>query len=232
MRNYKLYIIRHGRTAANEDGRYIGVTDEPLSSAGTDEIIHLTEQFEYPPVQKVYTSPLARCTETAALIYPDVFMEKIEEMREYDFGIFDGMPLEKLKNDPAFIQWAVNGVGKPPKGEERDAFTRRIITGIQKILQDMMHLQIFDAALITHGGVLMTVLSGLCLPKKQPLEWACDPGHGYTLVTSAQMWSRDGLFEVYTPLPFDESQVYGSPDYVTADWDNTGLEELEEEEDQ
>ena len=34
MRNYQIHLIRHGRTAGNRQGRFIGATDLPLSGAG------------------------------------------------------------------------------------------------------------------------------------------------------------------------------------------------------
>ena len=34
MKSYQIHFIRHGATAANREGRYVGVTDTPLSQEG------------------------------------------------------------------------------------------------------------------------------------------------------------------------------------------------------
>ena len=38
MKGYRISIIRHGMTEANEKGIYIGKTDLPLSSKGASEL--------------------------------------------------------------------------------------------------------------------------------------------------------------------------------------------------
>ena len=64
---YRIFLIRHGATPGNLEGRYIGRTDEALSAAGREDIL----RHQYPPVDLVFTSPMRRCRETAALIYPE-----------------------------------------------------------------------------------------------------------------------------------------------------------------
>ena len=38
MKGYRISVIRHGRTAANDKGIYIGRTDFPLSDKGAAEL--------------------------------------------------------------------------------------------------------------------------------------------------------------------------------------------------
>ena len=78
----KWLLIRHGQTQGNREHRYIGCrTDEPLCPEG----IAALQGKSYPPAAKVYVSPLRRCLETAALLYPDVPTEVVEDFRECDF---------------------------------------------------------------------------------------------------------------------------------------------------
>ena len=58
MKGYRIAFIRHGMTQANLDGRYIGTTDLPLCREGADQLYEKIEKYDYPSVQKVYTSPL------------------------------------------------------------------------------------------------------------------------------------------------------------------------------
>ena len=63
----RIDLIRHGMTRGNEERRYIGITDEPLSERGRK----LAEQCMYERPEIVFSSPLKRCVETAEILYPD-----------------------------------------------------------------------------------------------------------------------------------------------------------------
>ena len=39
MKSYKIHLLRHGLTEANEKGWYLGLTDLPLSPAGLSALI-------------------------------------------------------------------------------------------------------------------------------------------------------------------------------------------------
>ena len=82
MKNYYLYLIRHGITQGNLDGKYIGQTDLSLCPEGKKQIEDLVAQEVYPEVEKVYSSPLARCLETAEIIYPEQKLMVIDEICE------------------------------------------------------------------------------------------------------------------------------------------------------
>ena len=51
MKTFKLHLIRHGMTAGNLQGLYIGSgTDIPLCDEGRAQLKELKERFEYPQV--------------------------------------------------------------------------------------------------------------------------------------------------------------------------------------
>ena len=52
MKGYRISLIRHGRTEANDKGIYIGRTDYPLSQKGISELYNKLDEFEYPHVGK------------------------------------------------------------------------------------------------------------------------------------------------------------------------------------
>ena len=62
----RLYLIRHGQTPGNKLQRYIGTTDEPLSTEGKEFL----EKLTYPMPEALYVSPLCRCVETAGILFP------------------------------------------------------------------------------------------------------------------------------------------------------------------
>ncbi|MFR2537459.1 MAG: histidine phosphatase family protein [Faecalibacterium sp.] len=57
MKTFKLHLIRHGMTAGNLQGLYIGSgTDIPLCDEGRAQLKELKERFEYPQVDTVFSS--------------------------------------------------------------------------------------------------------------------------------------------------------------------------------
>lgn len=203
MRSYKLYLIRHGLTSANKKGVYLGSTDISLSEDGKQSILSLTQQYEYPKVQKVYSSPLKRAVETAELIYPNNFIENIDSLREYSFGIFENRSIDELSADSEYKSWMDGNMKQPPKGgETKEQFAKRVLNGFNYLMNDMMKNGIFEAALVGHAGVLSMILYMFGMPRRTPLEWNMEPGGGYSLLTTAQMWTRDNILEVCDILPY------------------------------
>ena len=96
MKGYRLKIIRHGKTDANLNGAYIGITNSPLSKEGKDELFEKQEKFDYSTVQKVYTSPLLRCIQTAEILFPDRYTQTVNEILEMNFGDFEGKTADEL----------------------------------------------------------------------------------------------------------------------------------------
>ena len=62
-----IYLIRHGKPEFPDERKYcIGRTDLPLSEEGRTQIRALGETFAGRRIEKIYTSPLKRCRESAA----------------------------------------------------------------------------------------------------------------------------------------------------------------------
>lgn len=221
MKNYTLHIIKHGLTNGNEQGKYIGKTDEPLSEKGVLELNSLCENLRYPQVQIVYSSPLARCVQTAGIIYPNTLIKKVNDIREYDFGIFENKSMEELKNTPEFKEWAQNAMlGSPAGGENKADFDERINSGLRSIISDMMSSGITSAAVVTHGGVIMSWLAKYGIPQKEPMYWSAENGCGFTVTTSSYLWGSGEAFEIMDKLPVDFSQRAKGAEYDLFDIDD------------
>lgn len=63
-----LYLIRHGKTAANIDNRFAGRTDEPLHGEGRAQIGELAGDLAGQGISRIVAGPLRRTRETAAII--------------------------------------------------------------------------------------------------------------------------------------------------------------------
>ena len=197
MKNYYLYLIRHGITQGNLDGKYIGQTDLSLCPDGASTIRSLTDMEVYPNVQKVYSSPLKRCLETAEIIYPDRQLMIVDEIAEMDFGDFEGKKQQDIADLPEYVQWIKGGADAcPPNGENYGDFTLRCISGLDVIFSDMMAKDVTRAAVITHGGVITNLLAGYGLPKGRPADFMCGPGEGFEIMLSTFLWQKGPAFEI------------------------------------
>ncbi len=196
MKTYKIYLIRHGATDGNMRGEYIGVTDLPLSLSGVAELTDLKEKIQYPFVEKVYTSPLLRCRQTANILYPEQDADIVENLMEYDFGEFEGKTALQLESNPEFFKWTSGQISSPPGGEDSTEFAKRICVGFHQVVEDMMARGIFKAAVIMHGGAIMTLLSCCALPRRRSLEWTSDFGRGYQVSVTPTLYHSNGVIEV------------------------------------
>ena len=207
MVTYKLHFIRHGMTEGNRVGRYVGRMDLPVCREGREELEKMKARYEYPDVQEVYCSPLLRCLQTADILYPDRFVSVVQELKEYDFGLFDGKNPEELRDNEAFSKWAEEKMASTlPFGESNDEFTARCMKAINNVLKDMQDRSVTSAAVITHGGVILRLMCLYDIEKADPREYFCRSGEGFSVMITPQLWQRDGIFEVLCAIPETEEE--------------------------
>ena len=111
-----IVLLRHGKTAGNQLGRYNGRTDEPLCEEGIRE----AEAAErHPEIQLVYSSPMLRARQTAKICFPNAEIIPIPNLREMDFGDFEGRTAQEMELDPVYRTWVDGGcVDRCPNGRE------------------------------------------------------------------------------------------------------------------
>lgn len=197
MKNYYVYLIRHGITQGNLEGKYIGQTDLSLCPEGAKVIEEYASMDMYPEVGKVYSSPLARCLETAEIIYPEHKLMIVDELCEMNFGEFENKTQEQLKDLKEYTEWIRGGVDAcPPNGEKFGEFTLRCIEGLDTVFSDMMRRDIQSAAVVTHAGVITNLLAGYGLPKGRPADFLCEPGKGFEISLNTFLWQKGPTFEI------------------------------------
>ncbi len=153
-------FIRHGATASNLAGRYLGLSDEPLSKEGADAVRAAKRRGSYPEARILFSSPMMRCIQTAGIIYPDLAPIIIPEWREIDFGEFEGKNYDELKGDPRYRRWIASGGTLPfPDGEGMEIFSRRCEAGFIKMAAHLQNADGNGAAAIVHGGIIMAIFS-------------------------------------------------------------------------
>ena len=204
MRSYKLHLIRHGATDANKEGRYIGgKTDLPLSQEGKREVKNIYEDFVYPRVPLVFSSPMERCVQTAKILFPAREITTIENLREYNFGDFENKTATELDGRPDYAAWAAGKMPSPPNGESSKDFVARTVLGINEIIRIMMEKQEYEASVVMHGGAIMMLLAACGLPRQAPAMWTSDNGKGYTILITPSLYQKTGAFEVVNLVPGD-----------------------------
>ena len=119
----ELILIRHGTTQGNLEKRFIGTLDVPLLPQGEE-----------------LARRVGPCLRTAELLWPGVPMTVVDELRESDFGPFEGKNHEELKDDPLYQAWI--GIGEHldfanmPVGESAQQVTDRVSRGLEKVAAD------------------------------------------------------------------------------------------------
>ncbi len=204
MKTFSLHLIRHGLTQANLDGIYVGGgMDVPVCEEGVAQLKSLAAQYEYPNVGMVFSSPMQRALQTADILYPQVQKRLvIEGLRECLFGQFEGQSAQVLMQDESFRMWLDPKSGYTPNGgESGEEFAKRTAKTLIEIMRYMASQDITQAACITHGGVIMSMLAQRAFPQKPPAMWMAHNGCGYTLKASAAMLMRDEMVEAVNILP-------------------------------
>ncbi len=196
MKTYKIHLIRHGLTEGNLKQQYIGSTDLPLAAAGVSELRRLKEETDYPRVDAVYSSPMLRCKQSAAILYPNHDIQLVDNMREIDFGDFEGKTANELELLPSYADWAAGRITAAPNGEDNTDFAKRLCVGLNQIVRDMMSKGAEHAAVIMHGGAIMMLLASCAVPRKSMVEWTCPSGSGYSILVTPSLYHSSGVVEV------------------------------------
>ena len=184
----KIALIRHSKTEGNLKGRYIGKTDEHLCEEG----IKLAKRKKFPQVSHIYLSPLKRCVETSNIIYGQLKSVIFEELRECDFGDFENKNYKELSENEDYQKWIdSNGKNPFPNGETIEEFKERSIRGFDKVVYDVIKNKVSSAAIIVHGGTIMSILDKYSYPNKEFYCWKVDNCCGYLIEIDEYLWIND-----------------------------------------
>ena len=169
----KLWLIRHGLTRLGEEKRYQGALDEPLSERGRAE---LRRAVFNPP--HVYVSPMRRARETAAILFPESEQIVVPDLREMDFGDFEGRGWWEMEQDAAYRFWVDGGcTGRCPNGEDRAAFSQRVLRAAEALLRADEE----ELVIVAHGGTQMALLERWGRPEREYYHWQTACGCGWEL---------------------------------------------------
>lgn len=158
----EIVFIRHGRTPANKEHRYLGKTDESLSLEGIEALRQEKAEKIYPEIDYLFASPMKRCIETADILYPGKVPILVPQWKEMDFGLFEGKNYQELNGDKQYQAWIDSGGTLPfPQGESRPCFLQRCSQGMYESVD--RYRELFTGGVkigcVVHGGTIMALLS-------------------------------------------------------------------------
>ncbi len=92
-------MVRHGATVLSAEDRFAGATDVELSDEGREQTRRLAKRISREKVAAIYTSPLGRTVETAAILAEPHRLqpEKRDGLREISHGRWEGMTRSEVE---------------------------------------------------------------------------------------------------------------------------------------
>jgi 2,3-bisphosphoglycerate-dependent phosphoglycerate mutase len=157
-----VYVVRHGQTDWNKDGRIQGGTDNPLNATGREQAAAMARLMAEVKVDAVYVSSHQRARQTAEVFQgrsPNVPITAMDELRERFFGKFEGAN----DKDPAIVAdwnkrrftWADDMEG----GETLESQSRRAEAALKTIREK--HASGGTVVIVGHGGMNPLLVSHL-----------------------------------------------------------------------
>lgn len=142
---FVLHLIRHAPTAGNGRKAYIGWTDEPILP------------FEAQPdhaARHVWGSDLLRCRQTAQLLFPNARYKADANLRELNFGDWEGKTYSDLQSNARYRQWINDPLSvQPPNGESFQQLAERVERAIGAFPETG------NFTIVTHGGPIRYILA-------------------------------------------------------------------------
>ncbi|AOU98301.1 hypothetical protein BI364_10320 [Acidihalobacter yilgarnensis] len=151
MEELDLIVVRHGATPWSVSGQHTSHTDLGLTAAGRIEAERLQPWLAQWSPAAVWTSPLRRARETAAICgYAEA--EVVPELQEWDYGDYEGLTTPEIHLDsPGWTVFVGGGAGAG--GESPMAVAKRVDQLITRIRdQDCKPVLAF-----AHGHVLRSL---------------------------------------------------------------------------
>lgn len=182
----EVILLRHGETAGNRAGRYIGRTDEPLDEAARR---CLRRAGPVEGVAVVVVSPLRRAVETARLLFPGAALRVCPDLREIDFGDFEGRTAEEMAADPAYRAWVEGGCTGPcPRGESREGFIERTCAAFDGAVREAIDRGEERLIAVAHGGSIMAIMGRYAVPRRPFFGWHLQHRCGYRASLDPDSW--------------------------------------------
>lgn len=155
------YIVRHGETDWNKDGRYQGQTDIDLNDQGRQQSAAVAARMAGLTLDAIYSSDLKRAHDTAAAIAAGRPITPDPRLREVHAGRCQGLlHTEIALREPDF--WAAAQQDPEtvpfPDGESPVELQMRAMDCLRELAERHPGQRV---AVVTHGGVIKTMVAAV-----------------------------------------------------------------------
>ncbi len=137
----RLYLIRHGQSAGNAEGRFGGHSPTPLSKLGLEQAQLTAQSLAKERIDAIYTSDLHRAVQTAEPLAKllDLPIIKTSAFRERHVGVLEGLTFDESKEAfpkdyYALVNRNIHHV--ITQGESYRHLLRRATTELREILRN------------------------------------------------------------------------------------------------
>ena len=168
----KIYVTRHGQTDLNKKHLMQGRTDQPLNEQGRIQAAAAAERVKEISFDAVFSSPLDRALETAAIIgHTDRRKIHVDDrIIETDFGPFEKKSYYRM--GPAMtLYWALPEIFPAPKGVET---TGQMVTRSHAFLKELEKQEYENVLVVCHGGIIRAIC-GYLEDRKRGYKWRPRP---------------------------------------------------------
>jgi broad specificity phosphatase PhoE len=157
----RLYLVRHGQTSWNNEGRVQGHCDLELDETGQRQAGEVALALKGLPVERLLTSDLCRCSQTAAAIARALGLEPEVRpaLRERHFGALEGTHYEIVR---ATIETAARERGGDPFDErpESGESLRDVWDRVAPVVEELQ-AESRPTVVVSHGGAIGLMLARL-----------------------------------------------------------------------
>ncbi len=159
---YNIYLLRHGRSLADDEKKCEGRYDSPLTKIGKVQAKETTAYFIKNKIQfnKIITSPLMRAKETAEIINKEIKIELIEDplLTEKDNGILAGKLYSEVNKKYPLANFS-SPFTYPPQnsGENVVELHARAAMALSKIIA----MGEGNYLIVSHGGLLNALVRNM-----------------------------------------------------------------------
>lgn len=154
-----LYLIRHGETDWNVEGRWQGQADVPLNAKGREQAAQIARTLARVGLKAIYSSDLLRARETAQALVKTtgVTLHYDPRLREIHQGEWQGLLVTEIqaRYGEAFQRRLENPLAvAPPGGETVEQVRNRVVKAIESILARYPSDRV---AVVSHGFALAVI---------------------------------------------------------------------------